>query len=350
MLDYIIVGAGLAGISFSEFLLEEKKSFVVFDNHSQNSTTVAGGLYNPVVLKRFSEVWRAQEQLDLLDGFYGKLEKKLQTTFNFALPVYRRFYSVEEQNNWFLASDKPGLSSFLSTSLITAKFDGIASPFGFGKVNFSGYVDTHLLLTKYHEYLRSNNLLLETPFLYKNVVFYDDHVDYGGLKARHVVFAEGFGLHQNPFFNRLPLDGTKGELLLIKAPKLRLDVIVNTSIFILPLGNDLFKVGATYSWEDKTLATTENGKNELLEKLNEILQCDFEVVNQLAGIRPTVKDRRPLIGRHPKMKNCYVLNGLGTRGVMLGPYLAQHLYQFIENGTPLDPEADITRFKKLNWD
>jgi hypothetical protein len=34
----------------------------------------------------------------------------------------------------------------------------------------------------------------------------------------------------------LPLDGTKGELFIIKAAELVLDVIVNTSVFILPLG------------------------------------------------------------------------------------------------------------------
>jgi hypothetical protein len=43
-------------------------------------------------------------------------------------------------------------------------------------------------------------------------------------------FAEGFGMHANPYFKNLPLDGTKGELFIIKAPELNLDVIVNTSV------------------------------------------------------------------------------------------------------------------------
>jgi hypothetical protein len=42
-------------------------------------------------------------------------------------------------------------------------------------------------------------------------------------------------MHANPYFKNLPLDGTKGELFIIKAPELNLDVIVNTSVFILPL-------------------------------------------------------------------------------------------------------------------
>lgn len=54
--DYIIVGCGLAGIAFCEQLRQNNKSFVVFDNSSQHSSTVAAGLYNPVILKRFTEV------------------------------------------------------------------------------------------------------------------------------------------------------------------------------------------------------------------------------------------------------------------------------------------------------
>ncbi|HFS67189.1 MAG TPA: FAD-dependent oxidoreductase, partial [Flavobacteriia bacterium] len=52
--DYIIVGLGLAGISFIERLKEHHKSFVVFENNSQNASKVASGLFNPVILKRFT--------------------------------------------------------------------------------------------------------------------------------------------------------------------------------------------------------------------------------------------------------------------------------------------------------
>ena len=55
MLDYIIVGCGLGGIAFSETALQKGKRIFVVNNKSQNSTKIAGGLYNPVILKRFSE-------------------------------------------------------------------------------------------------------------------------------------------------------------------------------------------------------------------------------------------------------------------------------------------------------
>ena len=58
MVDYIIVGCGLAGISFAEQALNNNNTIVVFDNDSQKSSRIAGGLYNPVILKRFSDIAR----------------------------------------------------------------------------------------------------------------------------------------------------------------------------------------------------------------------------------------------------------------------------------------------------
>ena len=75
--DYIIVGLGLAGLAFAEELITQNKSFVVYEDRSQNSSLVAGGMYNPVILKRFTPVWNAEEQLRIALGFYKKLEEKL---------------------------------------------------------------------------------------------------------------------------------------------------------------------------------------------------------------------------------------------------------------------------------
>ncbi|MBP6759212.1 MAG: FAD-binding oxidoreductase [Flavobacterium sp.] len=346
MIDYLIIGSGLAGISFSEIALQNNKSILVLDNNSQNSSKIAGGLYNPVILKRFSEVGQAKEHLLIMQEFLSRLEEKLNDKVDFKTPILRKFFSVEEQNNWFAASDKVNLAPFLSTQLISKKYESIDSPFGYGEVLQTGYVDTALLLVKYKEYLVKNNLFHEESFDYSLLQEESNGIRYKDIQAKHIIFAEGFGMHANPYFKHLPLDGTKGELLVIKAPELGLDVIVNASVFILPLGNHLFKVGATYNWESKTDIPTEEGKMELVEKIKEVINCDFEIVSHFAGVRPTVKDRRPLIGTHSNHDSIHILNGLGTRGVMLGPAMAKALFENIEYDLPLDKEIDIKRFDK----
>jgi hypothetical protein len=124
--------------------------------------------------------------------------------------------------------------------LVTKKYSGIDSPYNYGEVLHTGYVDTAVLLEKYREYLVSNNLFVNESFDYELLEVIPG-IRYRDREARHI-FCRGFW-DANPYFKNLPLDGTKGELFIIKAPELNLDVIVNTSVFILPLGGDLFKVG-----------------------------------------------------------------------------------------------------------
>ncbi|UOK42671.1 MULTISPECIES: NAD(P)/FAD-dependent oxidoreductase [Flavobacterium] len=346
MIDYLIVGAGIAGICFAETAFQNGKSFIVVEDFSSSSSKVAGGLYNPVILKRFSQVWQAKQQLEYGLPFYAKIEDRLNVAFDYKIPVYRKFASIEEQNNWFQAADKPTLSPFLSTRIIQKQYKSISSDFGFGEVLHTGYVDTAVFISSYAEYLQKNNLFLNETFEYSAITFLEDSVKYKGIEAKHIIFAEGFGLQHNPYFNQLPLDGTKGELLIIKAPDLNLDVVLKSSIFILPIGNDLFKVGATYNWDDKTDTPTEEAKKELIDNLKELIECDFEIVDHFAGVRPTVNDRRPLVGTHAEFNRLHILNGLGTRGVMLGPFLARELFNHIENQVPLDIQIDIKRFNK----
>lgn len=349
MKDFLIIGLGLAGISFAETLRNNNLSFHVISDDSQNSSVIAGGMYNPVVLKRYSEVWKAKEQLEISMPLYHNIQDRLKQQFIHELPVYRKFASIEEQNNWFIAADKPSLAPFLSTQIKKIKLDAIDAPFGFGEVFGSGYLDTKLLKEIYAKELETLELLSNEHFDYDQLVPKLDTVNYKGLAYKNIVFADGFGLHSNPYFNNLPLDGTKGELLIIKSPDLKIDFILKSSVFIMPIGNAMYKVGATYNWADKTDAITEEGKQELITELKQLIDCDFEIVHHFAGVRPTVRDRRPLVGQHFKYKNMYVLNGLGTRGVMFGPFLADALYNSIYNNIPLDKEININRiYKKLD--
>ncbi len=344
MKDYIIVGGGLAGISFAETAFVNSKSFVVISDMSQNSSVVAAGIYNPVILKRFSLPQDAALHLEYMQPFYKMIEERLHLKFDHQIPVYRKFASIEEQNDWFMAADKPELEPFLSTQLIHLEYECLPASFGFGKVLHTGYVDTNILTSAYHDLLNSSGNLINETFHHDALEIRSESISYKGIDARHIVFAEGFGMHSNPYFKDLPLDGTKGELLVIKAPLLQLDVVVNAGVFILPMGNDIYKVGATYEWYDKTDAPTVAGRQELVEKLNEVITCDYEIIEHLAGVRPTTKDRKALIGTHPEFKRVHLLNGLGTRGVMLGPAMAKELYDSIETGMPVRKEISLERF------
>ena len=342
--DYIIVGLGLAGLAFAEELSQHNKSFIVFENDSQRSSLVAAGVYNPIVLKRFNAVWNVQEQLKIALPFYKSLEKKLHNKYDQKIDIHRIFTSIEEQNNWFVASDKPVLSDYMCPKIIKNSNTAINAPLGFGRLSKTGRIDTNKLLSDYRTYLSDKGTIKKEEFEHDQIQFENDKINYKGIKATKIVFCEGFGLRKNPYFKDLPMEEAKGELLTIHAPKLKVDVILKASVFIQPLENDLYKIGATFNWDDKTSTPTEEAKKELLDKLDAIINVDYKVVDHVAGITPTTKDRRPLVGVHKEHSQLAILNGLGTRGVILAPSMAKNLYGCIERQEQLSKDISIDRF------
>jgi len=323
--DYIVVGLGLAGLAFVEELIAAKKTFIVFEDDSQTSSLVAGGVYNPVILKRFTPVWNAQEQLKV------------------ALPFYKK---IEDQNTWFEACDKPKLIAYLDPTLDSQKYHGVIADFSFGNVHETGRIDTKKLVESYRSYLEDSQLIRFENFEYQLVCLDNQLITYKDVSASRIVFCEGFGIKKNPYFKYLPLNEAKGELLTIHAPELNIDFLLKSTLFVLPLGNNLYKVGATFNWTDKTSDPSQEGKEELVEKLKKVLNVPYTIVSQSAGIRPTVAGRRPLVGVHPTHEQLIVLNGLGTRGVMIAPTVAKNLYNHLEKEEELDKEIDIRRFSK----
>ena len=343
--DYIIVGLGLAGLAFAEELIQAKKTFLVFEDASQTSSLVAGGVYNPVVLRKFTAVWKAAEQLDLAIPFYERLEQKLNIKFDEKFVIKRAFKSVQEQNNWFAASDNLVLKRFLNPAIENKKVAGVIGDFGFGTVNETGRIDTLKLVKAYRNFLMDEKCIRFEKFEHLKLKVSAKKITYKEIECKQVVFCEGFGIKGNPFFKDLPLEEAKGELLTIHAPELNIDFLLKSALFLIPLGGNRYKVGATFNHVDKTATPSEKGKLELVDKLKKVINVPYEIIDQTAGIRPTTTDRRPFIGQHKEDNRLAVLNGLGTRGVMLAPTMARNLFNCIEKDIALDLEVDIKRFQ-----
>ena len=341
--DYLIVGSGLSGVMLCEALRKRGKTFKVISNKSQQASIVASGLYNPVVLKRFNKAWDAEKHLPIAMSAYEELELFLGIKIDYKLPIYRLFSSIEEQNNWIIASDKIPLKSYLISNIKSNTNQNIYAPYGYGEVKNTGRIDTKLLLESYSNVLNNEKLISHESFEYDKLKI-SKKIVYKCIESENIIFSEGFGVRQNPFFNYLPIEGTKGELIIINAPKLNSEVIIKSSVFIIPIGKNNYLVGSTYAWDDFNNDPTINAKNKLLNKLDKLVLCPYKVVYQRAGIRPTVIDRRPLVGQHKSHENLYILNGLGSRGVLIAPTVANALINFIEDKLPLQKEINISRF------
>ena len=345
--DYIIVGQGLAGTLLSYRLLKEGNTVLVIDKYREfTSSKVAPGAYNPMVLKRFTPCWKIDDQLQPLYDFVASFEKEFDVEIHQPIKLWRLFKSVQEQNLWLEKSEKPSLENFMNPTFITNPYTQIKAEYGFGEVKHSGRIILPKMIETFRMFLQNNSALLNEEFDYTQLVVEDESVTYKSVRARKIVFCEGHRLTSNPYFNYLPLMRTKGELLTVRIKGLNVSEHIKSGVSILPLGNDLYKVGATFNWEEKDETCTDAAKDDLLNRLSSFVNSPVEIVKHEAGLRPTVKDRRALVGNHPKFANVFVFNGLGTRGLLIAPLLSLQFVDHLDNATPLDPEVDITRFKE----
>jgi glycine/D-amino acid oxidase-like deaminating enzyme len=173
-----------------------------------------------------------------------------------------------------------------------------------------------------------------------------ENTTYKGEPFEKIIFCEGYHGLENPWFNYLPLQSTKGETITVRSNEISRTESLNRKCFTLPVNDTTFRVGATYTWDDPTLHTTEEAHTELIGHLQNLTPGNFEVIDQEAGIRPTVLDRRPLMGKHINFPSLYIFNGLGTKGYLMAPLLAKEMTEFIVEGKILDREIDIQRYHK----
>jgi len=344
--DYIVVGQGLAGTLLTYRLQKLGKTVLVIDKFREyTSSKIAPGAYNPMVLKRFTACWKVDEQLQPLYDFIEEFETEFQVAIHQPIKLWRLFKSVHEQNLWLEKSEKKNLQAFMNPNFISNPYANLSAEYGFGEVNHSGRVLLPKMIKTFREKLHNNSCLLDEDFDFPSLKI-SSHIEYKSFSANKIIFCEGHRLTLNPYFNYLPLMRTKGELLTVKIKDLNITEHIKSSVSILPLGNDLYKVGATFNWDDKDEICTEVAKNDLLDRLASIVSTPVEVVKQEAGLRPTVKDRRALVGDHPKYNNLSVFNGLGTRGLLVSPLLSLQFVQYLEDGLPLDSEVNINRFQE----
>ena len=346
MYDYIIVGQGIAGSVLALSLLKEGKKIIVIDSpYLSSSSKIAAGLYNPVVFKRMVKSWKADELIPLADKFYEYAEHIFKNKFHYKKNIIKLFVNEQEKELWLKKSAEDD-GSYLSKTIHTGLFHKcIRGESGYAEVLQSGYLDVKCFLEEVKKHLLENNLLREEIFDHALIQHNENEVEYKNIKTRKLIFCEGYRATENPYFNYLPFKLTKGELLTVRIKNLTLDKVINKGVFIVPLGNDLFKVGATYEWNEINETVSEKGKNELKEKLEKVLDIPFEIIEHKAGVRPTVNDRRPLLGIHPEYNNLAIFNGMGTKAVMLAPYFASQFINHIEKKSPLDKEVDIKRFE-----
>lgn len=338
---YIIVGGGLAGVCVAIHLIRSGAKVVLYDKKENHSSIIAAGLINPIVFRRMTKSWRVDEFLPYLKSFYNELEKETRSTFLHQIPMRRLFSSVQEREFWMEKQKKEAFQPYLNNvTEDDMNYSVSKNEFGSGRLSDAHYVDVKTFITNCKSWLSKNGEVEEEEFDYDQLT----QSEYKGIPFDDIVFCEGFENRNNPWFGKLPLDQTKGQTLTIRSKELPSDVSLNRKCFVLPLENDVFKIGSTYEWHNPTTHTTAEGKEEILNHLAYITDEKVNVISQEAGVRPTTRDRRPLIGTHNENSNFHIFNGLGAKGYMICPLLSLEFVSYLAKESSLDKEVDVKRY------
>ena len=345
--DYIIVGQGLAGSCLAlQLLKNERKVLVIDKGDPQRATHVAAGLFNPITGKKMTGTWMADVLFPYLHQFYQEAEQRTGSSFFSSLPLYRPFISIEEQNEWMGKSVESTLAQYIE-QVYTTPFEPthVKNNFGGLLLKQCGYLNTVKFSHAVRNYLRSQATLLEEDFLEPELEIQGDVVSYKGFHAKKIIFCQGESVHASKLFSWLPIRPLKGETLTIQTSE-NISTIYNRGVYLVP---GIWKVGATYAFHDTSRTVTSEGRNELVEKLHDLINFPYTIINQAWGMRPTTPDRRPILGPHPEYPAVVIFNGLGTKGVSLAPHFSNVLANWLENNGPINKEVDIHRYKHYNY-
>lgn len=347
-IDYIIVGQGLAGSCVAVQLLKLGRRILVIDQPRANSATrIAAGLFNPVTGKKMTKTWLADTIFPYLHMFYRDVEAKTGKSFFNAIPLYRPFISIEEQNEWMARSAEPGYSGYVERIFTSPAVPGVNDPFGGLLLKQCGYINTSGFMQAVRQWIELGNEFRSEDFD-ENLVSVDaEGIEYQGWKAKHLILCQGTSIGR--WFGWLPVRALKGETITVRS-EFDPPYIVNRGVYVVPSENKReFRVGATYDFLGKNENITDEARHELEDKFREIVSKSFEVADQQWGFRPTTPDRRPILGSHPENDRIVAFNGLGTKGVSLAPFFSEVLIQSLENAAGITKEADVNRYKSVYW-
>lgn len=333
--DYLIVGQGLAGSLMARLLLERGRRVCVIDREDPSAASrVAAGLVNPVTGRKFVVTWRAETLLPFAREFYRAWEKDLGRTVWTERTIRRDFRDAAEAEIW---EAKRGDDAFARYVEPLPEGGGLL-------VRRAAHVETRKLLGLFRDRLRRREAVVETGFSFDDLRVEPGGVRWKEIRAERILFCEGHAASENPYFSWIPFRHAKGELLTVSGPQTPEDRVLSRGKWLLPIGGGRWRAGATYEWNDLSQTTTAAGRRAILEGVRPLVPgVDLKVEAHEAGIRPIVKDRRPVVGLHPAHSAVAIFNGLGSKGVLWGPFFARQLVDHLEEGRPLDAEIDVRR-------
>lgn len=317
----LIIGQGLSGSWLSYYLQQLTIDCMVIDENKSNAASkVASGIINPVTGLRYVKTWMIEEAMP------------------FATQAYQAFNCIEQKNMLEIFENYAAESAFEKRIKAAYEYvqphnknwdDTFNYNLSIGEINPCYLIDVHSFLQQQKNKTNSIQEKFDESFLQieNNKIIYKDIV------ADKIIFCDGISSAQSNYFKHFTFSPVKGEALIIECKDLSNQYIFKNKQSIVPWGDGLFWVGASFDREYKDEYPTAQFKTQTIKWLNQFLKLPYKVVEHISSIRPATLHRKPFVGLHPTYKNVGILNGMGTKGVLHAPFFANQIANEIMKNT-----------------
>lgn len=339
--DVAIVGFGIAGATLAHTLLARGVSVVVFESPCHPAVSRSAGTISPVAGLRFGVIGNWQQWWASAWDFYRRYQAIGE------LPCYRLLYRDDECRFWERKRADLVLAELAKEVPLPPKLaDILVAPIKTVEICYAARVAAASLLDTLCVDLERNGQYIRQTINEHDLRYHGHTWNVACVRCRNVVFCEGAWLRTDGLFGWVPRMFARGQRIMGT-----LDAVDGLSpVWLSIRGKSLviegqyFLYGSTYDWSCAEPVVTEDATQHLANELGKILGCQYTVERVWAGVRPIVADLWPVIGEHPERRGLWIFNGLGSRGLLLAPYLAQLLAEAIVSGCSIPPQWDVLRF------
>lgn len=320
--DILIVGQGIAGSCIAAQLWQHHKKCIIINQlNTHTASYLAAGLLNPHTGKRFAPVPHYETLFRFAKHFYMQLSAK------WTIPLFREIPIVIDPSAADIAEHITRRA--VANSDIRAFEWGQEAQKAFYYTQ-AAQLNVPLLLDTVRHYAQQQQAYYNEPFHYNELYCNDQYISYRHIRAQYIIFCEGIGVDNNPYWQHLSTAHTKGELLHVAIPGASKDVLLKQKHWIAPLHTGLFWVGASNEWHYENDEPSDSFYRDTKAWLQTYVNIPFSIVDHLAAIRPTMRNRLVYYAQHPQWHRMAILNGLGTKGSLWGPYYANQLLQQLQ--------------------
>ncbi len=309
----LIVGAGITGTLLAWRLLKKNIDFELWANPQiPSASQTAAGLINPITGKRLAKLENYDLLLHCALNCYHEIENFFHVPLVYPHKIYRFIDNPDLFKHYQLKQNHPEYLHFMNLkthfSIDTLKIQANCL-----QIEPAYRVNLVFLLELIHEYLKKSN-----RFFHKH---FNEKIPCN--KFDKIFLCRGYQEAYFGLFPGLKWENALGEIIIFHAPALNLGEIVQfQKLTLIPLGYDYYWLGATYLRE--TDFSNYYPTKELEDFLSQFLKVPYRIIQKSIGIRPILKERKPLFLQSAHYSNVFMVNGMGSKGTLLAPYVIEN--------------------------